>query len=230
MYRKILVGILIVGALSLALIAITHIFTSTQQETFNLDQQKLFLDYYRFVGFGFIIALLGVMVPHLLADEKYRNQRFKESKGYYSEAKTEIIYLKEEIAQLDYIDAIKKVKEVHQRLHHAETYPNELKQHLQWLSPYQDTWVDRNYWQITLIRKMLNKNIEKWNGQKQVEKEQKIQKVLDKIEVFFGHHNEHWYKAIYKDNKKPSEVNKAKRLQEDKLKKEFEGLPVPNIV
>lgn len=220
MYTRILIGVFNISAFLIVIIAVFHFIAFKQDIPITLDEQKLFLEYYRYVGFGFIIALLGILIPHLLANEQYKNQQFKESKLHYSKAKTEIIYLREEIAQLNYIDAIKKIKEVHQQLHLAETYPKELIQHLQWIHPYQHTWVDRNYWEITLIRKMLNKRIENWNNLTIIEREQEIQDVLNKVGEVFGFNNEVWYKDIYLGRSR-SEWYKIKFPKEKKLIEEF---------
>ena len=230
MFRNILIGTFIVTAILLLLIGFIHLQELYKGEL-DPEEQHIFLEYYRTIGLGFLIAILGVMIPHLLANEKYRNQRFQDSKIHYSEAKTDIIYLKEEISQLYYFDAIKKLKNAHRKLHLAETHPKELKQHLKWLHPYENTWVDRNYWELTFIRQMLNSKIKEWNSLTVIEKEQEVKGVLDGIENFFGQDNNEWHSEISKIydkeifyKKTKSNWNKAKRIIENKLLNKIEGI------
>lgn len=100
-------------------------FSFLQSVPENVD--FIALQQYRFevlksIGIGFLIALLGLVVPHLLATAKYNFELEKEGRKLYSEAITHIEYLPYEIPEMDFKQAIGHLKQMHQVKHLADLY------------------------------------------------------------------------------------------------------------
>lgn len=119
------------------------------------EQLRFFLDAYKAIGVGFLVALLGAIIPQLLPEARDRFERFKDSRVAYSEAKTSVIYLPDKLSDLSISDAATVVQDAHKKLHLAETY-TELKNHLKW-HPHPEFWVAYNYWELMAMQKRFAK-------------------------------------------------------------------------
>ena len=120
-----------------------------------------FLDGYKAIGIGFLVAILVVLVPQLLPEEKYRFERLKDSRQAYSKAQTGITYLPNKIADLSLNDSVALLQSVHQDLHVAQTY-EELAGHL---APYEtpEKWGPSKYRTLMAIKATLEERIEDWD-------------------------------------------------------------------
>lgn len=192
MINKILIGTLLAAALATIVVSFV-VFNEWQSAggRLSLDQLRFFLDAYKTIAAAFLVALLAVVIPQLLPEAKDKFERYKDSRVAYSRAKTAVIYLPERIAYLAFIDAVSAVQEAHEKLHFAETYPNELRQHLRW-HPYPDTWVDRNYWELFALRKVLHENVDSWSQLSPGARLRQIQVALSIVRDLFGHDNKNW--------------------------------------
>jgi hypothetical protein len=183
----------------------------------ELAQQRVFLDAYKAIGAGFLVAVLGFVIPQLLPQARDYFERFKESRNAYSEAKTSVMYLPETIASLKFDGALKAIRGAHEKLHRAETYRDQLKQHLVWY-PHPATWVDRNFWELFAIRVALRSNIEDWDEKlKPGERLEVVRKMLRIVEASFGPDNENWVPLM------PLSERARKRKHEEELEKALEN-------
>ena len=108
--RKILIGALIVATVASALVSVLLYTTWKKTDgNLNLGQLKFFLEAYKAIGVGFLVALLGAIIPHVLAEARDSFERFKESRITYSQAKTSVIYLPEKLTGLAFAEAVSAV-------------------------------------------------------------------------------------------------------------------------
>lgn len=172
MIRRILFWALIITFLLTILVSIPF-YKVIAPNKVDIEQGKFFLEIYKTIGVAFLIAFLGVVIPHVLAESRESFLRFKESRIAYSEAKTSIIYLPLKLSNIkSFNHAVATVEEAHRKLHLCETYPAELRKHLHW-HPNKKTWVDRNYWELIAIRKVLDVYMGMW-AEKSAEKRLEI--------------------------------------------------------
>jgi hypothetical protein len=122
----------------------------------KLEFYKFSLSIYETIGIGFLVAVLGIIIPHLLSEVKYKHERAKEARIAYSKAKTNIVYLPNDISKMEYSQAINHIKNVHQEKHLAEVYP-ENRCHREWKT--------KLYYKIATYRKILESDINSWDSQ-----------------------------------------------------------------
>jgi hypothetical protein len=219
----------IVGAAAILCISLVFFLTWVKSGyKISLTNGQLFLEWYKAIGIGFLISLLGAIIPHILTEERFAFERFKDSRKVYSLAKTSIIYLPEILPSLDYANAIKKIIDAHRWLHLAETYPNELHKHLHWLHPREDSWVPRNYWEIYAIQKTLAENIDIWPDLGKSKRLRIIRESYQLVEEFFGYDNEKWHDRMINAGKWMKGKKRAEKLMKEKRKAEKEILDIIN--
>ncbi len=152
--------------------------------------RNYYLEAYKVIGIGFLIAMLGVVIPGHLEEARDRLARFKDSRVKYSQAKTSVMYLPETLAHLDDVgEAVAAVRLAHRRRHLAETYRKELREHLNW-HRHPQTWIDRNYWELIAIRQVLRMNIGRWSKMKADERLSALREALKTVEDKFGQYND----------------------------------------
>ena len=135
-----------------------------------------FLDGYKAIGIGFLVAVLVVLLPQLLPEEKYRFERLKDSREAYSKAQTGITYLPNKIAALSLVDSVALLQSVHQDLHVAQTY-EELASHL---APYDtpEKWGPSKYRTLMAIKTTLEERMEDWDTMLPVERLANLMKAI----------------------------------------------------
>lgn len=113
MIWKVLIGTLLVTAMAIA--GLSYALCKTLDTSGNLTTEQLgfFLDAYKAIGVGFLVALLGAIIPQLLPEGRDRFERFKDSRVAYSEAKTSVLYLPEKLSNLTFSDAVTAVQDAH---------------------------------------------------------------------------------------------------------------------
>jgi (4S)-4-hydroxy-5-phosphonooxypentane-2,3-dione isomerase len=209
MMRKLLVYAIVVAAAAVAIVS-ALLWFYVQREVgghVKLADLQFFLDAYKAIGIGFLLTLLGTVIPHVLPEARDRLERFKASRIAYSRAKTSVIYLPERLTRLGFNEAMMAVEQAHRKLHLVETYPEELKKHLHW-HPHPDTWIDRNYWELVAIRDVLDCTVDKWSDLGPGQRLRTLRQVLREIERFFGPYNENW---LCERGAKPTDEQKVKR-------------------
>lgn len=115
---------------------------------------------------GFVVAMLGIVIPQVVSDERYRFERMRESRIAYSEAKTGIDYLKIRLATLPLAEATALVQQAHYKKHHAELF-DELTLHLRRrygpdMTP--EIWDETMYRKLFGTRRVLEENVGAWDG------------------------------------------------------------------
>jgi hypothetical protein len=129
---------------------------------------KLYVDIFKIVLAGFLVAMLGILIPAVTAEARYDFERLKASRASYSRAKTGMDYLKLRIASMKLAEASAHVQQVHFYKHQAELY-DELQLHLEKRYPPEekmdvDKWDEMMYQKLFLIREVLEKEAEHWDG------------------------------------------------------------------
>jgi hypothetical protein len=100
--------------------------------TLRLEYLKFTLEVYKAIGLGFLITLLGVAIPSILPEARYVFETSREARMAYSKAKTGLIYLPYELADLKFSDALAHIKNLHFEKHMAEAYP-QIPEDIKWL-------------------------------------------------------------------------------------------------
>jgi hypothetical protein len=146
----------------LAAAIVTYIWVT--HPTTDIELQRLYLDAYKTIGIGFLVAVLGTIIPNLILERRDNFERAKESRIAYSHAKTSVIYLPGTLAVLEYGEAMAMLQESHRKLHIAETYGKELSDYLQWYGD-KAVWTDQTYWELTAVRVVLQSQADRWKNQ-----------------------------------------------------------------
>lgn len=207
MIKWLLLATLLVGAVATALVTVLLVHQwPAAGEDLKPDDLRFFLDAYKAIGIGFLVALLGVVIPHLRPEARDRFERFRDSRVAYSHAKTSVIYLPESLTSLSFAEAAAAVQEAHEALHLAETYPKELKKHLHW-HPNPDTWVDRNYWDLFAMRHVLDANVDGWSARTGGQRLQALREALKVVDDVFGADNERWSRLPSAERERQIEEN-----------------------
>ena len=166
----------------------------------DIAQRRLYLDAYKAIGIGFLVALLGTIIPNLILENRDNFERAKQSRIAYSQAKTSVIYLPGTLAVLKYGEAMAVLQESHRKLHIAETYGKELVEYLEWYGD-KETWVDQTYWELTAVRMLLQSRADEWDGQTDGAKTDMVNQALEAIRDLFGHKGEKWKKLEEPDRR-----------------------------
>jgi hypothetical protein len=166
----------IAGAIVLLIIAIgcVALLERARPDPSRVDYYKLYVDIFKIILAGFLVAMLGVLIPAVTAEARYDFERLKASRVAYSRAKTGVDYLKLRIASMKLAEASAQVQEVHFHKHKAELY-DELQLHLDRRYPTEmrmdvDKWDEMMYQKLFLIREVLEKEAEHWDGMKPTER------------------------------------------------------------
>jgi len=166
------------GAIAIAIVAFavvnawsSFMFQFPNDAALRLEYLKFVLEIYKTIGIGFLIAILGIIIPHVLAETKYLFERAKEARSAYSKAKTGIEYLPYELATLEYESAISHIKIVHQEKHLAEAY-KENKEH-------RGKFKGEFYYKLDTYREVIGKHCEQWDSLSKHERHQLLQESKD---------------------------------------------------
>ncbi len=162
-----------------AAIALTIIFAyfGFDQGALKVDLFTTFVDGYKTIGIGFLVAVLGVIIPQLLPEEKYRFERLRDSREAYSRAQTGITYLPHRMADLQYMDAVKLLQSTHESLHLAQTY-EELAQHL---APYDkpEKWGPSKYRTLMAIKEVMQGHAQAWDSLSREDRLSQLQAAIE---------------------------------------------------
>ncbi|HNP30429.1 MAG TPA: hypothetical protein PKK23_15390 [Nitrospirales bacterium] len=163
-----------------------------------MAQRRLYFDALSAIGIGFLVTLLGTIIPNLIIESRDNFERAKQSRIAYNQAKTSVIYLPGTLAVLEYGEAMAVLQESHRKLHIAETYGKELDKYLKW---YGDKmiWTDQTYWELTAVRTLLQSRANEWNGQSVGARTGMIDEVLSAVRKLFGNKGEKWRNLPEKD-------------------------------
>jgi hypothetical protein len=172
----------LVFAIALILLLVLSILLSRygfdEKGALNIELFRALLDGYKAIGIGFLVAILAVLIPQLLPEEKYRFERLRDSREAYSQAQTGILYLPQRMADLSYMEAIVLLQSAHEYLHVAQTY-GELAQHL---APHDDpeTWGQSRYRTLTAVKDVMERNVQSWDA---LSRKERLHDVLSAIQL-----------------------------------------------
>lgn len=145
----------------------------------RIEYYKLYADLAKAVLVGFGTALLAILIPAILAEDRFRFERLKGARTAYSEAKTGVDYLPIRISTLDIKAAAALVQRIHVRKHEAELYP-EISGFLErrGIDKSPDKWGDNLYHRLYLVKTLLEDNAGKWDTWTPDQRLKEIWKVL----------------------------------------------------
>lgn len=124
------------------------------------------LDLFKTIVAGFLVAMLGILIPASIAEASNNFKRLKESRAAYSKAKTGLDYLALRLCTAQLSEAHDIVQEVHFYKHQAVLYP-EFKQHIK--DRYEscisaDKWDEVTYKKLRNTRVLLKKHASGWDN------------------------------------------------------------------
>jgi len=137
--RSIVIWACVIAALALVLAtaALGLLVDMPSDPTLKLDYLKFALEVYKAIGIGFLITILGALIPHILPEAKYEFDKLKEGREVFSKAKTGIDYLPYRLAELNFKDSMDHLETVHQLKHLAAVYLQDSSQVGEWrYKPY----------------------------------------------------------------------------------------------
>jgi len=129
---------------------ITNRLDFIQPNSKQMTYYQFDLDIFKSILIGFLVAILGILIPTMIAESHHNFQRLKESRIAYSKAKTGVDYLALRLCTLKLSEASKIIQEVHFQKHQAVLYP-EFKQHLK--DRFDDT-ITKDQWDKAIYRKL----------------------------------------------------------------------------
>jgi hypothetical protein len=180
------------AVVAIVLVAIVTWLWNTYPTT-DIDERRLYFDAYQAIGIGFLVALLGTIIPNLILESRDKFERAKESRIAYSQAKTSVLYLQGTLSVLGYGEAMAVLQESHRKLHIAETYGKELKQYLKWYGD-KETWIAQTYWELTAVRRLLQSRADEWKDLSFGARTALVDKALSAVRDLFGAKGERWKK------------------------------------
>ena len=124
------------------------------------------LDMFKTILAGFIVAMLGVLIPAVASEAKERHEQRKESRAAYSEAKTGVDYLKLRLAASNFKDASAALQSVHYHKHLAQLF-EDLPEWIRMRygdDTTPDDWDVLLYRQLFDARFVLEQNAGRWDG------------------------------------------------------------------
>lgn len=158
------------------------------------------------IGIGFLVTLMGTIIPNLIQEGRDKFERAKESRSAYSQAKISVIYLPGKLAVMSYGKAMSTLEKCHQKLHIAEAYGKELDEYLSWYGN-KHIWSELIYWKLTIARTILQTHADQWQEKSLSEKTCMIANALAEIEKLFGRRVVNWEKLSQTEkDTKPYEV------------------------
>lgn len=109
-------------ALILATTALGVLVDLPSDPALRLEYYRFALEVYKAIGLGFLITILGALIPQILPEAKYEFDKLKEGREVFSKAKTGIDYLPYQLAELNFKDSMDHLETVHQLKHLAKVY------------------------------------------------------------------------------------------------------------
>src|SRR5437870_727185 len=92
--QRALLAAIVIAVLLLVLLLLLIFFQRNQVTSINrIEYYKFYLEAFKVIAVGFGVAVLGILVPAILTEGRYRFERLKESRNAYSEVKTGVDYL-----------------------------------------------------------------------------------------------------------------------------------------
>jgi len=166
--RSFKVTIYATAALLLAAVAITIALEAapSNMSVVRAPVYEFELDIFKTILAGFIVTMLGVLIPAVAGEAKERYEQRKESRAAYSEAKTGVDYLKLRLAASRFADASAALQSVHYHKHLAQLF-EDLPEWIRMRygdDTTPDDWDVLLYQQLFDARVVLEQNAGRWDG------------------------------------------------------------------
>jgi hypothetical protein len=123
------------------------------------------LDLFKAILAGFVVSMLGILIPAVASEARQRFVQRKASRIAYSEAKTGIDYLKLRLAVANLDEAADALQKAHFHKHQAELYDD----FPEWLEKRYGAkktaleWDEEMYGKLFCARQALEENAEAWD-------------------------------------------------------------------
>lgn len=155
----------IIGAIVLFALAVLQFYTIGKINEVSFYQA--FSEIIKVILVGFVIGVLGILIPQMLPNKKYDFAMKREAKEKYSEAKTEIDYMANTLQFINSPkEALEYIKKVHTHKHLAECYAEFLPvKNLQGRNDSAKIW-HKNflpYERIESCKIVIQENVEQWD-------------------------------------------------------------------
>lgn len=124
-------------ALIIATIVILTVIQLPIDPQIRLEYMKFYLEIYKAIGIGFLVAVLGAIIPQVIPEAKFTFDNIVKGREYYTKTKTGIDYLPYKLPYETKQEAISCIEKVHQAKHLADIYTEEPYQVTKWpYNPY----------------------------------------------------------------------------------------------
>lgn len=161
--NRILIIFILITIVILALATWQYYSTN---KSHDIEFYKLFLDFVKNVLIGFLIAVLGILIPQMIPFKRFDLEVSKKAKEIYSEAKTEMECFAYKFQYMDDVNKILQfLQEVQQKKHLADVYHEYLPNvNPEGKYPAQRIWPKdlKPYNRITNIRNIVQENSSDW--------------------------------------------------------------------
>lgn len=134
---------------------VMYILELPDDDGLRLEYLKFVLELYKVIGIGFLVTLLGTLIPNILPEAKYKFDKLKEGREIFSKAKTGIDYLPFRLAELGFRESFEHIERIHEVKHLADTYIKDMPQIGKW--PYDP------YEKITVVRNLVLSKSKDWD-------------------------------------------------------------------
>jgi hypothetical protein len=142
-----------------------HEISTHPPSSVQIAAYKFNLEMFKAILAGFVVAMLGLLIPLGITEARNNFERLKESRIAYSKAKTGLDYLALSLSTANLPEAHELVRMAHYDKHQAVLYP-EFKQHIKDRYDNLIRWEDWDkvaYSKLRNTRILLKKNAAKWD-------------------------------------------------------------------
>jgi hypothetical protein len=146
-------------------IAVTFRLQMVRPDADRLPFLNFELDMFKAILAGFVVGMLGILIPAVASEARQRFEQRKASRVAYSEAKTGVDYLKLRLAAVSLAEAAAALQKAHFLKHQAELYDD----FPEWLEKRYDgkktakQWDEEMYGKLFCARQALEENAEAWD-------------------------------------------------------------------
>jgi hypothetical protein len=161
MLRSILIATIILLLAATLLVAIVE---NRAVDAAAIERYKLYLEVFVLILGGFLVAMLGIIIPRMLAEIRADLEHAKAARAAYSEAKTGFDYLKSRLVSMKLSKAMVHLQSVHTKKHFAELFP-EFERYLSNSEgpAVAHIWTRRFYNSLLRTRKMMQARASDWD-------------------------------------------------------------------
>ena len=152
--------------LVLVAVIVAHTLQASPPPPATLKLLSFELDMFKAILAGFVVGMLGILIPAVATEARQRFEQRKESRTAYSEAKTGIDYLKLRLATMTLAEASIALRNVHFQKHIAELFDD----FPEWLKKHYGPTMTPGHWNMLMYKKLfgarqkIEQNANSWDG------------------------------------------------------------------